>query len=91
MGFIIGVTISAAVCERLVARLSEQKGKKPEHRMQILLYSCPFVPVGLLIYGWTVQARVFYVVPLIGTVFVGIGLVLVMVSFCHVSFLFLQA
>lgn len=81
IGFLVGVGISATVNERLIKRLSDQKGKKPEHRMMVLLYWSPFVPIGLLLYGWTIQARIFFIVPVIGTVLVGIGLVVAMVCY----------
>jgi len=33
----------------------------------------PFIPIGLFIYGWTAQYEVHYIVPLFGTLVVGIG------------------
>jgi hypothetical protein len=39
------------------------------------MYGSPFIPVGLFIYGWTAQYEVHYIVPLFGTLIVGIGYV----------------
>ena len=35
----------------------------------------------LFLYGWTTEYKVHWIVPLIGTVFVGYGLLIVFVSF----------
>jgi len=39
------------------------------------MFGSPFIPVGLFIYGWTAQNEVHYIVPLFGTLIVGIGYV----------------
>lgn len=39
------------------------------------------IPIGLILYGWTAQYKVQFVVPIIGTGFVGFGMNLAMVQF----------
>lgn len=39
-----------------------------------MLYSSWCVPVGLFWYGWTAQTHQHWILPIIGTIFVGIGL-----------------
>ena len=39
------------------------------------MYAGPFIPIGLFIYGWTAQYEVHWFVPIIGTTFVGVGLI----------------
>ncbi|KAH9844481.1 Major Facilitator Superfamily [Teratosphaeria destructans] len=70
---ILGVT-SDPIMKRLAAKHNEGK-LKPEYRLSLLMYAGPSVPVGLFLYGWTAQYHVQYVVPLLGTLFVGIGLI----------------
>lgn len=44
-----------------------------EIRMPLLMITAIFVPVGLLLYGWTANYRVFWLVPDIGIGIFGIG------------------
>ncbi|KAF2814421.1 MFS general substrate transporter [Mytilinidion resinicola] len=49
---------------------------KAEHRLEIMLPGGFFIPIGLFWYGWSVQAGVHWIVPILGTFFVGFGLLL---------------
>ncbi|KAF2500550.1 MFS general substrate transporter [Lophium mytilinum] len=49
---------------------------KAEHRLEIMLPGGFFIPIGLFWYGWSVQAGVHWIVPILGTSFVGFGLLL---------------
>ncbi|KAF2765147.1 rade putative MSF transporter [Teratosphaeria nubilosa] len=68
---ILGVT-SDPIMKRLAVKHNEDK-LKPEYRLPLVMYAGPSVPIGLFLYGWTVQYHIQYVVPLLGTLFVGIG------------------
>lgn len=69
-----------------VIKYHQKKGHtiKPEHRipMFLTLPGAISMPCGLFIYGWTTQYKVHWIVPLIGTVFIGYGLLTVVVSYC---------
>ncbi|KJZ73471.1 hypothetical protein HIM_07027 [Hirsutella minnesotensis 3608] len=56
-----------AVCEK------RDGGHVPEHRLLLMIWFSPFVPAGLLLYGWTVEYKVHWVVPILGTVLIGFG------------------
>ncbi|KAF2868912.1 MFS multidrug transporter-like protein [Massariosphaeria phaeospora] len=49
---------------------------KPEHRLYVMAAGGFFLPIGLFWYGWSVQAQTHYMVPIIGTGFVGLGLLM---------------
>lgn len=55
---------------------------KPEYRLPPLICGSPFIPVGLFIYGWTAQYsnKIHWIVPLIGTGLVGIGMIAAFMS-----------
>lgn len=38
-----------------------------------MIWFSPFVGLGLILYGWTVYYQVHWIVPIIGTVFMGFG------------------
>ncbi|PVH93336.1 MFS general substrate transporter [Periconia macrospinosa] len=46
---------------------------KPEYRLLLMICLSPCVAVGLFIYGWTTYYRVHWIVPIIGTFFIGFG------------------
>lgn len=49
---------------------------KPEARLVHLLPAAVLLPVGFLLYGWTTDFRIQYIVPLIGTCAIGFSMVL---------------
>ncbi|KAF8596138.1 MFS general substrate transporter [Ceratobasidium sp. AG-I] len=68
IGFMIGAQIGARLLDILYRRLKERNGgvATPEMRMPLLAFASPWVPVGLILYGWTAEYRVFWLVPDIG-------------------------
>ncbi|KAF2810286.1 MFS general substrate transporter [Mytilinidion resinicola] len=77
IGMIIGLAVLGVLSDR-VLKNQKAKGKalKPEDRLPMML-TVPggiCLPVGLFIYGWGTDKHVHWIVPLIGTSFVGIGM-----------------
>ena len=52
---------------------TEREGMKPEYRLPPLMYGAVFLPAGLFIYGWTAEYRVHWIVPILGTLIMGVG------------------
>lgn len=50
---------------------------KPEDRLPPLLLGTSLVPIGLFWYGWSAEAHTHWIVPIVGTEFVGIGILYV--------------
>ncbi|EME39510.1 hypothetical protein DOTSEDRAFT_139366 [Dothistroma septosporum NZE10] len=77
IGNFIGLGILGFTSDRVMAQLAKKNGgeMKPEYRLPLLMYAGPFIPTGLFIYGWTAQYKVHWIVPIIGTMFVGMGLI----------------
>ena len=48
---------------------------KPEYRLPLLWPGAIMVPIGLLLYGWTAQYRVHWIVPILGTALLGAGMI----------------
>lgn len=53
---------------------------KPEYHLFMMILFSPFVGLGLFMYGWTAYYQVHWIVPIIGTVFIGFGAFFVIVS-----------
>lgn len=92
VGSFIGVVIYSTTSDRYMLRKTaeadklaqetgaEKTGMKPEYRLPLLPIGAISIPVGLFIYGWTAEKKIHWIVPIIGTGFVGIGNILVFFS-----------
>lgn len=49
---------------------------KPEHRLTWMVPGAFALPIGLFIYGWTTEYKVFWIVPMIGCAIFGFGLLM---------------
>ncbi|KAJ5971517.1 uncharacterized protein N7479_001435 [Penicillium vulpinum] len=47
--------------------------ERAEYHLLMLIPAAVSLPTGLVIYGWTAQYRVHWIVPIIGTFFIGVG------------------
>lgn len=83
MGFGIGsvssVLLFARFSDNLSKRLSSDGVMKPEYRLPPMIPGGLFVPIGLFWYGWSAEAKVHWIVPIIGTGFIGFGLTAIFV------------
>ncbi|KAF2759379.1 MFS general substrate transporter [Pseudovirgaria hyperparasitica] len=83
IGMIIGLAVLGTLSDRHIkALIAHGVTLQPEHRLPYLL-TIPggfCIPLGMFIYGWTAQYQVHWAVPLLGTIFVGIGLISCMMS-----------
>ena len=79
IGVGIGCGIGVMIFANLSDRLLHAKGGNfcPERRLILMMWVSPLFPIGLFIYGWTVQYRVHWIVPIIGTAICGPGAVVI--------------
>ena len=78
VGSLVGVTFCGAVADRLSARLAKAKGGKvlPEYRLPTLALGAFCVPIGLFWYAWSAEKKAHWIVPIIGSSFLGAGMVI---------------
>ncbi|KAH7086121.1 major facilitator superfamily domain-containing protein [Paraphoma chrysanthemicola] len=79
----LGLGIGCVIGTIIFAKFSDKMAKKnsaPEHRLVMMMLGGPFVPASLFWYGWSVEYHVHWIVPIIGTGFIGIGIVFVTAS-----------
>lgn len=60
-------------------RIEDDQQPRPENRLLLMIYFSPLVGVGLIFYGWTVEYKVHWIVPIIGTFVIGFGAYFVLV------------
>ncbi|RSM00579.1 hypothetical protein CDV31_011745 [Fusarium ambrosium] len=80
-GQIVGLFLFGLVSDPILKRLASKGGEmKPEYRLPLMIPCSAIIPIGLLVYGWTAQFRVFWFVPIIGTFLIGFGMITVFSS-----------
>lgn len=74
--------IIAIVVSLIRARIRAGEVLKPEHRLRPYLTVSRglLIPAGLFVYGWTMDLKGHWIVPMVGTAVFGFGLMGVMVS-----------
>jgi len=77
IGMFGGLFITGATSDLIVKKLAAKNGgvMKPEFRLPPMIPAGFAIPIGLFVYGWTARYAVHYIVPIIGTAFVGLGLI----------------
>lgn len=89
LGSIIGLAYAGIVTDKIYRKKSLDGPVKPEYRIVPLIPGAFAIPIGLFWYGWSTQYKTHWIVPEIGTVFVGIGInVLMMVCITLYIFIF---
>ena len=81
IGNLIGLGIFGVVSDKILKKMSAQGEMKPEYRLPPMVFGAPFIPIGLFWYGWAAEAKTHWIVPILGTLFFGIGLLATFVSF----------
>lgn len=80
IGSLIGLFLFAALSDWLIGKLSNGGEIKPEYRLFPLIPGSLFVPIGLFWYGWSAQAQIFWIMPIIGTAWIGFGVLATIIS-----------
>ena len=76
MGLGVGCVLGLITFSKLSDRLLGKDGA-PERRLILMIAVGPCVPIGIFWYGWAADRGVQWIVPIIGTVFIGMGALVV--------------
>ena len=77
IGMIIGIMICGITSDWCIKR--KGASAKPEHRLPPMVFGGIVIPIGLFLYGWTVEYQFQWMAPLIGTGLIGFGLMVTLV------------
>ncbi|EAW08927.1 MFS transporter [Aspergillus clavatus NRRL 1] len=80
VGCMVGLVAFGALSDTVVLKLANGGERQPEYRLPPLVVGAAFLPVGLFWYGWSAQAQVHWICPIIATSFVGIGMITAFMS-----------
>lgn len=75
VGQFISLLLFSKYSDALLKKLAKGGEMKPEYRLPLLWPGAVLVPVGLVLYGWTVEYNVHFMVPILGTGLVGAGMI----------------
>jgi predicted MFS family arabinose efflux permease len=78
IGFLIGLGLFGSLSDRVLNKLKGDKEATPEMRLPLMIWMSPLIPIGFFWYGWSAQAHVHWIAPIIGTSFIGIGALFVL-------------
>lgn len=77
LGSFVGLIIFGALSDRILKSLTAKSGTgemKPEYRLPPLIPAALIIPIGLFWYGWSVDKQIHWIMGIIGTGFVGLGM-----------------
>ncbi len=88
IGSIVGVFGCGATAEKISKYLTEKNGgdPRPEYRLPPMLVGAVCTPIGLFWYGWSAEAKTQWIVPILGTAFIGMGMIFTYVSYLLATF-----
>ncbi|GAM33717.1 hypothetical protein TCE0_013r00827 [Talaromyces pinophilus] len=77
LGLGIGCVLGLITFSLLSDKLSGGRDGTPERRLILMILIGPFIPVGIFWYGWAADRAAQWIVPIIGTSFIGMGTLVV--------------
>ena len=72
-GFILGLVLFAVLSDKLLHQKPGGEVAIPELRLPLMVWFSPLIPVGIFWYGWSAQQHAHWIVPILGTFFIGLG------------------
>lgn len=81
IGMMTGLVAFGATSDRRIRNIKAKGKEAPaEVRLEALVPAAIFVPIGLFWYGWSADKQIHWIMPIIGTGFVGLGVIGMFVS-----------
>ncbi len=83
IGIFIGLLGFSKFSDRYMKMKAASRGgvMKPEDRLILLVYCSPILPIGFFWYGWSAEAHTHWIVPILGTTVIGVGMLCTFVSY----------
>jgi sugar phosphate permease len=78
VGMMIGILLFAVLSDKVLHQPRGGTLARPELRLILMVWTSPLVPIGFFWYGWSAQAKTNWIVPILGTTLIGIGVFLIL-------------
>jgi len=82
VGYVMAALFGAQISTKIYSTLADKNGGKgkPEMRIPSLIIGSFFIPIGLFWYGWSAEARIHWIMPMIGAGIFGFGYITALLS-----------
>ena len=82
LGFVAASVLFGLTNDRIMHALAARYGgnTRPEFRLPATIAAMPIIVIGALWYGWTLQYRLQWILPIVGSGIVGLGITTVQLS-----------
>ena len=79
LGYTIGTFVGGRFSDHKLRQHQANNDDKtdPSARLSIVWYGAPLVPIGLIIFGWLIETKSYWISPLMGMFLFSLGLMLV--------------
>ncbi|EXJ56094.1 hypothetical protein A1O7_09025 [Cladophialophora yegresii CBS 114405] len=75
VGMVFGLGVFGATSDKRMRKKKEEVGEvEPEFHLQALIPAAVCIPVGLVWYGWSAEKKVHWIMPILGTAWVGFAM-----------------
>ncbi|KAJ5947159.1 MFS transporter [Penicillium verhagenii] len=78
IGMIFSIALFGLLSDKLLKQPRGGTVSRPELRLILMIWCSPLVPVGFIWYGWSAKFHTHWIVPILGTGFIGISAFLIM-------------
>ncbi|KAH7115833.1 major facilitator superfamily domain-containing protein [Dendryphion nanum] len=78
LGMLIGIGVFGVLSDKLSHQSRGGTVERPELRLILMMWAAPIMPIGFLWYGWTAYHHEHWILPILGTFFIGFSGFLVM-------------
>jgi len=77
VGQVIGLALFASTSDKALKRRAAANNgvMTPEMRLPFLVHTSLFAPAGLLLYGWSAYYHTHWIVPILGTTLIAMGMI----------------
>ncbi|KAI0506707.1 putative MFS transporter [Xylaria bambusicola] len=78
VGMIISIGLFGMLSDKLLHQPRGGAVARPELRLILMIWSSPVVPIGFFWYGWSARCYNHWIVPILGTLVIGLGSLLIL-------------
>lgn len=75
---VVGIVLFSRLSDKLMNRKGGGSERRPELRLLLMIWTTPVIPIGCFWYGSSAHAVTHWIVPILGTFFIGVGAFLLM-------------
>ncbi|KAK2612517.1 MFS transporter fsa7 [Conoideocrella luteorostrata] len=79
LGMLFGLILFSILSDKLLGHKQGEKPTEPEKRLILMKWFSPVTPLGFFMYGWTAYYHIHWFVPILGTFFIGLGSLFVVI------------